>query len=201
MRLAQYIKLSVGILIIGAAPPAVAAEYCVACVSPDANYRCQVGSPEGPADPRAWLLCITELAKQGGHESCSVARNAPAPCPGVQKVLAAPEGESPAVPVIEAGLPEPAVKAPPQADAPASGEPPVKKVPQTVQEMASDTIDASKAGMKKAGETVADTAQKAGEAVTGTAKTAGQQIGKAGSTIGSVAKKSWDCVVSLFQIC
>ncbi|MGQ0672394.1 MAG: hypothetical protein ACT4N2_05875 [Hyphomicrobium sp.] len=226
----------------GLAGPAVAAEYCVSCSSPDVSYRCEVESI-APSDARAWLLCVTELARQGGHDSCSVDRKVSTPCPGVHKVLAAPPGEAPLPPVnVETAVPVPGP--PPHADprtsppsaaigtgsgprvpqtsptapditpddaivdgtnvdgVPAPGEDaPPKRVPQTVEELAGDTLEASKKGLKSAGQTVADTAKKAGDAVSDTAKSAGETIGEAGSAVGNAAKKTWNCVTSLFQSC
>ena len=203
MGLPKHIAITIGLLVPWAAPAAEAAEYCVRCVSPNVSYRCEVGTPQSPADPRAWLLCITELAKQGGHESCSVERNAPVPCEGVHKVLAAPEGEAPAAPAIEAGLPDPAAPAANEVEpgSPPPQKPPVKKPPQTVQELAGETLEASKEGLKSAGDTVSNSAKKAGEAVTGTVKSAGEKVGEAGSAVGNAAKKTWNCVTSLFQSC
>jgi hypothetical protein len=82
-----------------------------------------------------------------------------------------------------------------------SGERKKDKPPQTVQELAGRTIQSSKEGMKKASDTVASGAEKAGEAVTGTIKSAGEQIGKAGTAVGNAAKKTWNCLTSLFQSC
>ena len=190
--LAGTLTLTV-LAVFGPGRQAMAAEYCVTCASPEANYRCEIGGKGSAGDPRAWLLCITELAKQGGHESCSVDRKATAPCPGVLKVLAAPEGDAPPLPAIQTGVPEarpPDPKTQPPVQPQAGSEPAPKKVPQTMQELAGDTIQSSKDGMKKAG-----------EAVTGTAKKAGEQVGKAGDAIGNAAKKTWDCLTSLFQSC
>ena len=56
--------------------------------------------------------------------------------------------------------------------------------------MAKSTVKSSKEGLEKAGETVV-----------GGAKTAGEKIGNAGSAVGSAAKRTWDCLVSLFKDC
>ena len=192
-----------GLMSLAAGFAAEAAEYCVSCVSPDVSYRCEVGGAGTPSDPRGWLLCITELAKTGGHESCSVERNAPQPCSGVHKVLAAPESPPAAdMPPVEVVVPRPTLPAKQPRDAAAverAGE--NNKGPRTVEELASETYDASKEGLKKAGETVSSSAAKAGEAVTDTAKSAGEKIGEAGSAVGGAAKKTWDCLKSLFQDC
>lgn len=52
--------------------PSVAQEYCVACKSPDAVYRCQIVNM-GPAQAQPIkLLCVSTLAKEGKHASCAV---------------------------------------------------------------------------------------------------------------------------------
>lgn len=215
MRTPQIV-LGIAALTLAGASPGRAAEFCVSCSGPDAQYRCEIGS--GPTtDARAWLQCITELAKQGSHDSCSVDRNTPSPCPGEHRVVAAPEGMQqglppggpqpvfapPPPPVQQAAPPPEAANLPPDAegDLPPEGAPPKKRVPQTMTELADDTYQASKDGLKKAGETVSGTAKKAGEAVTGTAKKAGEGLSEAGSAVGGAAKKTWNCLTSLFQEC
>jgi len=172
--------------------PAAAAEYCVVCAGPDATYRCVFeGSPEGAGtDPRAQLLCIKQLAEAGGHESCSVTRTAASPCSGELRVVAAPLGEPPLGEPPEPRPSEPAADAGVPPEAPAEGPPPESKPPRTVEELAGQTVESSKEGLKKAGETI-----------TGTAKKAGEQIGSAGSAVGNAAKKTWNCLTSLFSDC
>ena len=168
-----------------------AGEYCVSCSGPDAVYRCKIeGTPDGPGqDPRAQLLCIRQLAESGAHESCSVARNASYPCPGDLKVIAGPVGEIVPPPAPIEPLAEPAVPVSPPAGA--SEAPPAPQVPpKTVEELAGQTAKSSKEGLKKAGETISGTAEKAGE-----------QIGNAGSAVGNAAKKTWNCLTSLFSDC
>ncbi len=164
-----------------------ASEYCVSCAGPEAAYRCEIeGTPEGPGtDPKAQLLCITELARAGGHESCAVARGGSVPCAGETRIFAAPIGEAGPAPSIGADAPAATPPEPAPEDAAGGGEP-----PSTVEEMAKSTVKSSKEGLEKAGETVV-----------GGAKTAGEKIGNAGSAVGSAAKKTWDCLVSLFKDC
>lgn len=184
------------------APASMAVEYCVTCAGPDAAYRCTVeGTPPGAGkDARAQFICITQLASEGGHDSCSVSRGAALPCPGETKVVSAPidelPGKSAAItdPATEpAAAPEAATDAEGQAGAvPAVEGAPAKKQkpPRTVEELAKQTVQSSKEGL-----------QKAGDAVSGTAKSAGDGIGKAGSAVGNAAKKTWTCLTSLFSEC
>jgi hypothetical protein len=59
-----------------------------------------------------------------------------------------------------------------------------------MEELAGKTVQSSKEGIKKAGESISGSAQKAGE-----------QIGSAGSAVGNAAKKTWNCLTSLFSDC
>lgn len=206
-------------------------DLCVSCNGPAQTYRCQVDGPAGVAvgatDPRAQVLCITEIARQGGHETCSVDRSKSNACDGPIKVVTPPDEGLAAVPMTPvtggaaadrgpaagearretAAVPPPPALAPPKAAAvPAEGE------PRTVEEMVDKSGVSPKTGLQKAGQTIAKTANSAGEAVsgtakaagevvTGTAKSAGDAVGQAGSAVGGAAKKSWDCVTSLFTKC
>lgn len=64
--------------------PAAAAEYCVVCTAPQASYRCMTSDrpTDGGTDSRDWMLCVQELSKTGGHESCAIDRQQGAPCAG-----------------------------------------------------------------------------------------------------------------------
>ncbi|MEQ1576684.1 MAG: hypothetical protein ABL894_03440 [Hyphomicrobium sp.] len=185
------------------ANPARAAEYCVTCAGPAAMYACSIegAAPDSPSDPRMQLVCIQELARQGGHETCSVPRSAPQPCPGVMRIVSVPQG-LPAVagapdaegPAGAGGVAPPSAEAAaPSEAAPALEGETVKakaKEPRTVEELAAQTVEASKKGLKKAG-----------DAVTGTAEKAGESVEKAGGAVGSAAKKTWHCLTSFFSDC
>jgi hypothetical protein len=184
----------------------MALEYCVSCEGPAAMYRCVIqGTPEGAgSDSSSSLYCISQMAAKGRHQSCSVARGAPFPCPGFTAEIAAPSTP----PMADA--PPPAAASTPQAppvphNAPAPGEPPSAEraaepakpaedapapVPRTVEELAGQTVKSSKAGIEKAG-----------EAIGGTAKKAGEHISNAGTAIGDAASKTWSCITSLFSSC
>jgi hypothetical protein len=183
--------LATCLTLMGFGAVARAAEYCVSCASPDVAYRCKIeGTPDGPGeDPRAQLLCIRQLAESGAHESCSVARIASYPCPGELKVIAGPVGE--VVPPAQAVEPLPAPATPaPVTDQSEEVQPTPGAPPKTVEELAGKTVQSSKEGLAKAGETISGTAEKAGE-----------QIGSAGSAVGNAAKKTWNCLTSFFSDC
>lgn len=191
--------------------PALATEYCVTCAGPAAMYACAIegDAADAPINPRMQLLCIQELARQGGHETCSVPRSAPQPCPGVMRMVAAPADGAPIPAAAQPANTNPAAAAAPEEAQEAAQEPvpapvPVpeavggttpaaggkKKEPRTVEELAAQTVEASKKGL-----------QKAGDAVTGTAEKAGNKVGEAGSAVSTAAKKTWHCLSSLFSEC
>lgn len=65
-------------------PTAQASEYCVVCSDPAANYRCMTddGRDSAGTDTRDKMLCAQELARSGGHESCTIDRQSTPPCQG-----------------------------------------------------------------------------------------------------------------------
>lgn len=200
---------------------AAAHDLCVSCNGPAQTYRCQIvgaqGAAIGATDPRAQVLCITEIARQGGHETCTVDRGKADACDGQVKVITPPdEGFAAAVErppmAVETHRETAAVPATPGLLPPKAAMAPAEGEPRTVEEMVDKSGTSPKTGLQKAGQTIAktansageavsDTAKAAGEAVTGTAKSASDAVGQAGSAVGGAAKKSWDCVTSLFKKC
>ncbi len=86
-----------------------ATDYCVTCTGPDATYVCEVAGMSAPAATgmQGQMLCIKQLAAEGGHKTCSVLRNAQGPCAGPLRTVAPPDAER-AAPV--ASHPDPAPK-------------------------------------------------------------------------------------------
>jgi len=164
---------------------AAAQEYCVVCFDPPARYRCVVGSDPGtaPSPSRAQFVCITELARTGQHASCAVGRTSTEPCDGdVQSVFVPSTSGAPLPPAMQAQEPVAPSPAPPdETTAEVPGEPPPASdaPPETVEELAKQTVEASGKGLKKAGEAVNETAKSAGNAVS----------------------KTWKCLSSLFSDC
>ncbi len=186
----RTVSAALAIAAISIAGSAQSAEYCVTCEGPAAMYACAIEGTEADAtpDPRLQLLCISELAKAGGHEVCSVPRSAPKPCPGVMKIVAAPAmPPPPAATEAEAPAADPTFAAPDDSSdhAKSPDEP-----PRTVEEMAKKTVESTKKGLETAGDAIKGTTQKAGE-----------NVEKAGSTVTEAAKKTWNCVTSLFSQC
>ncbi len=170
-----------------------AQEFCVSCSGPEANYRCLIGGEATAAarSSRGQFLCITELAKAGGHASCSATRGQATPCPGETRTvmfsLAGPgdiavgaetqdfgptgAGSTGAHGASEAPLP------PPATDHASEAVPPPP----------SDENGAPAGEKKNVVETIAS---KTGKAFSDT-----------GKAVGKAMKKSWDCVASFFGSC
>ena len=74
-------------------------ELCVTCAGPAAVYRCLIELPAAAksADARAQMLCVTELATAGGHQTCSVARVSAAPCQGPVRSVKGPVSPPPSL--------------------------------------------------------------------------------------------------------
>jgi hypothetical protein len=171
---------------------AVAQEYCVACSEPNALYRCIIEGAQPGGGQSLTMLCVTTMAKQGGHATCGVKRGTIFDCNGIIKRIpwtaSETRGPDAAQPLPWANQPgpkpEPAATPPPPSALP-SFAPPVQPAPkpdeppQTVLEMAKRANEDTAKQMKKAGETV----------------------GKAGETMKEATKKTWDCVVSFFTKC
>lgn len=186
---------------------APAAEFCVSCETPSAHYSCVLPGPAADdSDTRLKLWCMTELAKAGGHASCSVDRQQKTPCNGTVKTIALPPGyelgPAPAAPETTAGgqqPPQPATApvAKPSGG-PISGEIVIPKSPappsaSPAQDAATKTPPGDGEG-KSAAETATD-------AATGAAEAAGSALDKAGKAVGTAAQKTWTCITSLFGDC
>jgi hypothetical protein len=163
---------------------AVAQEYCVTCKGPDASYRCVIGGDATPTarSSRGQFLCITELAKAGGHSSCSAARGQATPCPGQTRTVMFTLGDPGASPLEQpttTGTTAPGQLAPVETMPAAPLAPPAPAPVQTTAPVEENKPNA-----------VEDLANKTGKAVTDT-----------GEAVGGAMKKTWDCVASLFGKC
>jgi hypothetical protein len=152
---------------------AQAQEYCVACAGPDAVYRCVVEASAPPGLPLK-MLCVTTLAKEGGHATCSVRGGTVFDCKGpIRRVSAAAGAVAPAVPTgSPAPVPASTPPAPPPGDSAVDRKPGPKQPPQTVEQLARDVGQSS-----------------------------GDGLSKAGAAITRTTRKAWDCVTSLFNSC
>lgn len=150
---------------------AEAQEFCVSCTGPNALYRCVIeGAKPGGAQPLQ-VLCVTTIAKDGGHAACSVRGGTVFDCNGQVKRLswAAINEASRQAPQESAAQPAPQPQTKPAEQGP----------PQTVLDMAKRANEQSGEQWKKAGETVKEQTKSFGDAT----------------------KKTWDCVASFFTKC
>lgn len=150
------------------------AGICVHCTEPEASYLCQIAGPSNQNqvyDARLQLLCIKTLAKQNQHGQCSVERTSSGPCTGETVSIEVP-GNQPDGPLQDIAEPE---------------------------QPAIDTFADSEQGTGT--ETEPPPADNTSQQSDNIIKSAGKAMSKAGKTIGDTAKKSWDCVTSLFNDC
>ncbi len=143
MQTIKYITLTAWLLLL---PVRVASqEYCVSCAEPDATYRCAISGARPGLSQSLQVACITALAKDGQHATCTVKRGVTVfECDGPVKTIAiAPD--APGVPV-----PPPTVVAPPIVQ-PADPKEPAK----TVLEAAQRAQKATDAELRKAGDATA----------------------------------------------
>ena len=201
---------------------------CVVCINPDLTYRCKVLRDGGlMAGSRFQFFCIKEIAREGGHQSCSVRRLGTGVCEGLDKTLVF-NGRMPESPVGRDAAGGPGVTPDPGGEV-GAGEAAQNKAgePRTLIELTDQTVKGSQKQLKKTGEVIGGAAKKSGEVISGAAKKTGQTIvgavkktgttvggavKKSGEAIGSVAKKSgevigsaakstYDCVTSFFTNC
>jgi hypothetical protein len=140
---------------------AEAQEACVTCTGPQFTYRCTVEKSEkvtrlGVVGEKALHhVCAKELARQGGHETCSVRRDLiGAACNGVlTEIPLASLLEEPAAPAV-AAAPAPGPLEPPK-PAEAKTEP-----PRTVEELAKRASAKSKQQLKDVGDSVGNAADR-----------------------------------------
>jgi hypothetical protein len=132
---------------------ALAAEVCVVCTGPDATYRCTVDQASKierlrSGDRALQYMCITALAKAGGHTKCRVSRDASGFCAGEARSIGLAE--------LEAAL----GGAGPAPDGPegheAAPKPTQPGPPRTVEELARRTTQTSSTGaqLEKASEAI-----------------------------------------------
>jgi hypothetical protein len=174
MGLSGYrLGASLALLLALGAGSAAGQEFCVACSDPPGIYRCVIDGAQPRGGQSLQMLCVTAMAKEGGHATCSVRRGTVFDCDGTVKrvpwtalePLPQPEvSQSRDVPAAPAEPTKPGAAAPP---GPAPGAPP---------------------------ETMVDLAKQANE------KTV-EQMKKAGESVKEATKKTWECVVSLFTRC
>jgi hypothetical protein len=162
-RVGHRIVSGLGLLLALASGTAVAQEYCVACSEPNGLYRCVIDGAQPRGGQSLQLLCVTAMAKEGGHATCSVKRGTVFDCDGPVKripwaALDAGPQPQPSEPPTSAPPPKPA---PAAAPGPAAPDAP----PQTMVNLAKQANEKTTEQMKKAGETVKEATKKTWDCV------------------------------------
>ena len=161
---------------VATALPALSQEYCVACTEPDKLYRCVIDGARPGASSSLQLLCISALAKEGPHTTCTVRRGVTViDCNGPIKHVSIPTEEVPASPSAVSPPAAPSPTSPP-ADQKADA---TQGDPKTVAEMLRRAKEQSDRDWAKTNATMKSNNEK----------------------VGSFFKKSWDCLSSLFSRC
>ena len=194
------------VLALGLAAAASAQEVCVTCSDPDVSYKCSIKDSEKASNVRGAnkaieFLCITELARQGGHRSCRASRDYVGPCIGQPRQIDLARSTVPQGPAVDNGTQE--ETKPAEEPRRAAGQP-----PRTLEEMAREgaqkskqQLEAADQSMKQAAKDAGKTLEKAGSAVGDAFKKTGTAVGEAVNKSGEVVKKSVVCIVTLFTSC
>lgn len=158
---------------------AAAQEVCVACKGPDRGYRCAIKEGDRVKQVRGAqraleFLCLSELSRVGGHESCRLSTGYQGPCIGQLHEIDVSQVAKDAIVI---GRPPAAGEG--SADGAAVAAPAKKGPPETLEQLARETVAKSKDQISNADESV----RKAGGAVTG------------------AVKQTWECITSLFKRC
>jgi len=175
-RIGYLAGVALGSLVMSAVGLATAQEYCVACSEPHGLYRCVIDGAQPRGGQSLQMLCVTAMAKEGRHATCSVKRATVFECDAAVKHVpwaaldSGPQAETSLPPPVQP-LPKPAPTAAPN---PTPGAP-----PQTMVDLAKQANEKTAEQMKKAGESVK----------------------QAGESMKEATKKTWDCVFSFFTRC
>ncbi len=159
---------------------AEAQEYCVSCSEPNGLYRCIIENARPGGGQSLQMLCVTTMAKAGGHATCSVKRGTVFDCDG--QIRRIPWSAVEALPPPPAATEQSALPPPPAPPAAAPKSDP-QQPPQTMVDLAKQANEQTKEQLKQAGDNVKQSAKSVGQA------------------IGTATKKTWDCMTSLFTRC
>ena len=156
-RIGYLVGGGLGSLVMAVAGQAAAQEYCVACSEPNGLYRCVIDGAQPRGGQSLQMLCVTAMAKDGKHATCSVKRATVFECDGAVKHVpwAALEiGQQP-----EAALPppvQPAPNAPPQT---------MVDLAKQANEKTAEQVQKAGQSVKQAGETVKEATKKTWDCV------------------------------------
>lgn len=185
-------------------PPAQAAntDYCVTCKSPEETYRCRVTGAGVKPNDALKLYCVIRTAKEGNHASCS-AEKATGACIGLVKVYTydgptLPRGltSDPRVRELNRRI---------ERDRQTFKEP-TEDEPKSLFELGGRAVDASRRGLRNAGSAVGltsedEVAPPAADRLPPPTQSAPPDTAAAETQSVGFARRSYNCVMSLFRDC
>jgi hypothetical protein len=155
--------LTLALLLALGAGSAEGQEFCVACSDPPGIYRCVIDGAQPRGGQSLQMLCVTAMAKEGGHATCSVKRGTVFDCDGAVKRIPWTALEPASQPEAPSSREAPAAPAKPASAPPAA--PAADAPPQTVVDLAKQANEKTVEQMKKAGESVKQATKKTWECV------------------------------------
>ncbi|MCP4935270.1 MAG: hypothetical protein GY927_13955 [bacterium] len=189
---AEKIILMVFAWLLGGFSPALAVnqqDYCIKCSNPDEIYVCRITTKGGQSQGQQFL-CIMNIAKDHGHDSCSATAQS-ATCSGVlvrYEVSGSDQTPDPSNTTTTGPI-----------EAPEANQ--TKGEPKTLIEFTKQATKATSKGLKSAGKDTKKVIKNTGKAIK---KTGGKIKGftdKVGGNIKSASKTTWRCLTSLFFNC
>lgn len=177
---------------------AAQSNICVICTDPQQTYVCSVETSQSMPNKKALqFYCIVKTAKDGGHRVCSIKTDTEASCEG--KVLSY-HYDGPEIPNALRSLTQPRQPAAGPENT-AETPPQHKDQPETLVEMGSRAVNASKEGAKATGEVIRDAAGRPARTIGKIRQKTGKGVGKTARGAGSAARFAYDCMRSLFRDC
>jgi len=164
-------------------------DYCIKCSNPDETYICRITSKGGQTKGKQFL-CIMNIAKDQGHDSCSATAQLGA-CSGVLVQYQVSNERQPQS-STDAAATGP-IDAPEASQA--AGE------PKTLIEFTKQATKATSKGLKSAGKDTKKVIKNTGKAIKNTGGKIKNFTDNVGGNIKSASKTTWRCLTSLFFNC
>jgi len=184
------------LLLVSGQSPAIAdnqQDYCIKCTNPNETYICRISSNSSQTQGKQ-LLCIMNIAREHGHDSCAATTEAHA-CSGVLVQYKVNGSGMPQAPVEKAST-IPAHEQPPVAPVDAT-----KKEPETLVEFTKQAGTATKKSLQSASTDTGNAIKNTGKAISDTGSQIGHFTGKVGSNIKKATTTTLKCITSLFSNC
>jgi hypothetical protein len=142
--------IALGTLVSASLGNAAAQEYCVACTEPYGLYRCVIEGAQPHGGQPLQMLCITTIAKDGGHATCGVKRATVFECDGpVRRIPWVSIGGQ-----AEHEASQPAAVSVPRFEGSVAPGPSPTTQPQTMVDLAKQVNEKTAAQVNKTGESV-----------------------------------------------